>query len=602
VQRTTQERDNLSREYLRGPPEMCGIAGVVHPDGQAVSAGLLERMAATLAHRGPDGEGRFIQGNVGLVHRRLSIIDVDGGKQPLSAEGAVLVANGEIYNYLELRDELKVACITHSDCELPLYLYSRCGLKYINRLRGMYAVALYDGHRLVLSRDPFGIKPVYYVRSNGSFIFASQPSALLATGMVKRSLERNALVELLQLQFTTGSQTIFPEVRRVLPGETLVVEAGRITAAARQPAPMSQEPQPTTLNEALTKFESVMLESVMVHLRADVPCGLFLSGGIDSSVLLALMARIVHTPVKTFTVGFSNTDAADEREAARAIACCVGAEHVEVEFSEDDFWELLPQVTAAMDDPAADYAILPTFKLAREASKGLKVILSGEGGDELFAGYGRYRRAMRPWWLAGRKMHCRGIFDGLGVLRIDTHQWRKGITASERVEASWSRRRLQTAQNVDCADWLPNDVLAKLDRCLMAHGVEGRTPFLDAKVAQFACSLPDDLKIRHRLGKWLLREWLDKNLPAARAFEPKQGFTVPVGEWIARQGNRVGALVARQDCVREICNRGEVERVFNSSDPRARSAAWILLFYSLWYRCHILGLRPEGSVFDCLCD
>src|ERR1700730_5786431 len=215
---------------------MCGIAGVVHPEGQVVSADVLERMATALAHRGPDCGGNFRQGNVGLLERRLSIIDMDGGKQPLSEpEGAVLVANGEIYNYLELRDELKVAFVTHSDCEPPLYLYRRCGPGYVKRLRGMYAIALYDTRRLIPSRDPFGIKPVYYMRSGGSFIFASEPQALLATGVVQRSVERDALVELLQLQFTTGSQTIFSEIHRVLPGETLVVENGEITGAARQP-------------------------------------------------------------------------------------------------------------------------------------------------------------------------------------------------------------------------------------------------------------------------------------------------------------------------------------------------------------------------------
>jgi len=580
---------------------MCGIAGVVHQQGQGPNADMLDRMAAALAHRGPDGEGRFIHRNVGLVHRRLSVVDIDGGKQPLrEPEGAVLVANGEIYNHVELRDRLMTAFASRSDCEPPLHLYRRCGLEFVRSLRGMYALALYDGRRLILSRDPFGIKPLYYASCRGSVLFASEPNALLATGFVKPSLEPDALLELLQLQFTTGAQTIFAGLRRVQPGETLVVEDAEVTAAFRNPSMTSVKAQPTSMDNALAEFDRVMCESVTVHLRADVPCGLFLSGGIDSSVLLALMARITGASVRAFTVGFSDTRAADEREAAKAAAQWVGAEHIEVDFREQDFWETLPQVAAAIDDPTADYATLPTFKLAREAAKGLKVVLSGEGGDELFAGYGRYRRAMRPWWLGGRGTHRKGTFDGLGVLRIETRNWRKGISAAERLAFDRSPEPLQRAQHLDCAEWLPHDLLAKLDRCLMAHGVEGRTPFLDREVAQFAFSLPAHLKIRNGMGKWLLREWLHRNLPAAGAFERKRGFTVPVGEWIARQGKRIGPLVARQDCIQEICKSGEVERLFNRTDARSGLAAWVLLFYSLWHRRHVVGLHPNGTVFDCL--
>jgi asparagine synthase (glutamine-hydrolysing) len=314
------------------------------------------------------------------------------------------------------------------------------------------------------------------------------------------------------------------------------------------------------------------------------------------------MARTSAHRVRAFTAGFTDARAADERQAARALAHSVGAEHVEVDFSAQDFWALLPRVAAAMDDPAADYAILPTYKLAREAAKELKVVLSGEGGDEQFAGYGRYRRAMRPWWLGGRPMRTKGAFDGLGVLRMDVSGWRAGVAAAQQQEAGRWRSRLQAAQAVDRVDWLPHDLLTKLDRCLMAHGVEGRTPFLDPLVARFACSLPDNLKIKGQLGKWLLRSWLDRNCPAARAFDGKQGFTVPVGEWIVRQGQRVGPLVARQEGIAAICHGPEVERLFRSTDRRAGFAAWVLLFYALWHRRHIQGRVPEGDVFDCLRD
>jgi asparagine synthase (glutamine-hydrolysing) len=223
-----------------------------------------------------------------------------------------------------------------------------------------------------------------------------------------------------------------------------------------------------------------------------VPYGMFLSGGIDSSAILAMMARLNARPVKAFTIGFSRTDAIDERQAAHAVATELGAEHIEVEFRESDFWFLLPEIAQAMDDPAADYAVLPTYKLAATAREaGLKVILSGEGGDELFAGYGRYRSVTRPWWAGGKLLRARGNLDKLGLLRGDLAGWRDGVAAAELNSQRDGRTRLQVAQATDCADWLPNNLLIKLDRCLMAHGVEGRTPFLDPAVARFAFSLPD---------------------------------------------------------------------------------------------------------------
>jgi asparagine synthase (glutamine-hydrolysing) len=232
-----------------------------------------------------------------------------------------------------------------------------------------------------------------------------------------------------------------------------------------------------------------------------------------------MMARLNDRPVRTYTVGFSGTTVADERAHARTIAGLVGAEHTEIEFGEDDFWTLLPRIVADMDDPAADYAILPSWKLARTASRDLKVVLSGEGGDELFAGYGRYRSLSRPWWMGGRNIRAKGTFDGRGVLRNGMNTWRDGIAAAEITAAQPGRTRRQVAQATDCADWLPNDLLTKLDRCLMAHGLEGRTPLLDPEVAAVAFNLPDGFKLRDGLGKWLLRRWLEKVMPVAKPFE-----------------------------------------------------------------------------------
>ncbi|KIL99838.1 Asparagine synthetase glutamine-hydrolyzing [Paramagnetospirillum magnetotacticum MS-1] len=583
---------------------MCGIAGLMTPGGPPDET-VLDKLADALAHRGPDGRGRHVQGNVGLVQNRLSIIDLEGGRQPiLDGQGNAIVANGEVYNYLELKSDMAgQAFATGSDCEPPLHLYRHQGPAFARSLRGMYALAIHDGkaEKLILCRDPFGIKPLYLAEGSPGLAFASEPQALLAAGLVKPELDPVALAELLQLQFTTGTRTIFKGIRRLAPGETVVAEEGCVAESRRLPALPAGGPNEGGLDQLLDQLDDTLTESVELHQRSDVPYGMFLSGGIDSSVVLALMARLNPRGILAFTAGFPGTKVHDEREHARDLARAVGARHVEVEFTQSDFWALLPQVAAAMDDPAADYACLPTFKLAQEARKEVKVILSGEGGDELFGGYGRYRHAMRPWPLT-KSMRRKGTFDGLDVLRdgILSH-WRHGMKLAERVEAMPGRTRLQVAQAVDCADWLPNDLLAKADRCLMANGIEGRVPFLDPVVAAFAFRLPDHLKVRKGLGKWILRRWLETALPASRPFEKKRGFTVPVAEWIAARPE-IGHLVAHQPGIEEICHPGKVKRLFKDCTKDTGFACWTLLFYALWHQRHVLGKIPDGDAFSALAE
>ncbi len=591
---------------------MCGIAGVVNADGSAPSAELLDRLTEALGHRGPDGQGRYVSDGVGLVQTRLAIVDLETGDQPFFAGTrrggrAALVANGEIYNDLDLRRELKGTVFSSgSDCEPPLHLYLKHGEEFARRLRGMYALAIHDPDekRLVLARDPFGIKPLYYMETAAGFAFASEPQALFKAGLAEPKLRARGRDEVLQAQFTSGSETIFKGVKRVPPGQTLIVEGGKVVRRFLHQALPDGGPVSLSVAEALKGLDRHLNDTVGVHQRADVPYGMFLSGGIDSSVLLAMMDRLNERPVQAFTIGFEGGDVHDERNHARKLAKAAGAEHVEVSFGEDDFWRLLPRVAEIMDDPAADYACLPTYKLAQTVrDAGLKVVLSGEGGDEMFGGYGRYRRAMRPRFFGGRPMRARGVFDGLEILN-GGQNWREGIMAAEAHAARPGRSRLQTVQAADCADWLPNDLLTKLDRCLMAHGVEGRVPFLDVKFAAFAFSLPDRLKVRRNLGKWVLRKWLSTGLPESKAFSRKRGFTVPVGAWIAGKGRELGPLVAAEPGVRAACRPGAVEALFASlaggRESRAGMAAWNLLFYALWHRSHILGLEKGGDVFEAL--
>jgi asparagine synthase (glutamine-hydrolysing) len=580
---------------------MCGIAGVMTRDGAPPAAQALDSMLRALSHRGPDGSGRHLGGDTALVQTRLAIIDLETGDQPLyEPDGAALVANGEIYNYIELRAAMpETPFRTQSDCEPALFLYRRDGVRFAERLRGMYAIAIHDpadGGRLVLARDPFGIKPLYYAEGAHGLAFASEPTALLAAGFSGRTLDEDARDTLLQLQFSCGAQTPIAGIRRVLPGETLVVRHGRVVERHRIRALPEGGPEPVSEAAALERLDMALRDSVSVHQRSDVPVGLFLSGGIDSTAVLSLMAELNETPVVAFTAGFDVPGATDERAHARALAEQLETEHHEITFGEQDFHRLLPAIAAAVDDPAADYAVLPSWALAERAAQELKVVLCGEGGDEMLAGYGRYRSVLRPWWLGGKTIRGRGVFDRLDVLRRAPMGWRDSILAREAQDRPAGRSRLQTAQAIDCEDWLPNDLLTKLDRCLMAHGLEGRTPFLDPVVADAAFRLPDTLKIRGGQGKYLLRKWLDGRLPAADAFSAKRGFTVPVGRWIAADGARLGAAVAAQPCIEEIAHPDRVRALFRDADKRRKDhAAWVLLFYALWYKAAVEGKDTRGA-------
>ncbi len=589
---------------------MCGIAGLMTIDGTTPASELLDRLAGALHHRGPDGHGRLVSAGIGLVQTRLAIIDLTTGNQPIYASPgaakrpAAIVANAEIYNYIELREQLRDATFaTQSDCEPPLHLYLRHGLDFVDHLRGMYALAIYDAERdrLVLARDPFGIKPLYYVENSRGFAFASEPAALIEAGIVEPVLNADGRRELLQLQFTTGRGTAFAGIERVLPGETLAIERGRVVERRRRAALPKAGVESIRDERALIDLDVQLNDTVGLHQRSDVPYAMFLSGGVDSSILLAMMARLNARPVHAFTAGFPDTDANDERQHARAVAKAARAIHHDVPVSEGDFVTRLPAVAAALDDPTTDYAALPTFLLAERArAEGFKVVLSGEGGDELFAGYSRYRSYIRPRIFGGRDMRRRGTFDDLDLLRDPATGWRDGIVSAEAEARAAGGTPLQLAQATDCADWLPNDLLIKVDRCLMAHGVEGRVPFLDVEMAKFAYRLPDRLKVRRNHGKWLLRQWLEAGLPVAKPLARKRGFTVPVAAWIAKLGKRLGPLVAAQPGVAEACYPDRVEALFAATGKHQGQAAWALLFFALWHQHHILRRPADGDIFATL--
>jgi asparagine synthase (glutamine-hydrolysing) len=601
---------------------MCGIAGQL-----GGSDSRAPQMIAALTHRGPDGIRVEETAAAALAHARLSIIDLEGGWQPLHAAGSTVIGNGEIYNYVELaRDhQLTDQLSTGSDFEPFLHLYAREGEAAFDRLRGMYALALIgaDG-RCWLARDPFGIKPLYVMEHAGGLAFASEPRAFFEAGLMARALDERAAAELLAFNYTLGAGTMFHGLRRLAPGEVVEVRDGRMVSGWRRkwlPSPLAGEgvsrrltdegskalatsnssaasnarplgpssdrlrrpPSPARGEGALLDaLDQVLEDSVRVHQRSDVPYGLFLSGGIDSTTIATLMARLNERPVTAYTCGFDVAGAADERATAERVARALHLDWRETRFGEADFWRILPQVAWALDDPTADYATLPTYKLAEAAKGTLTVVLTGEGGDELFGGYGRYRRALRPAWLGGRPAEPRP--DDPKLLA----RWRAEAVAPRGLTP------LQQSQWADIATWLPNDLLLKLDRCLMAHGLEGRTPFLDREVATFAFPLPDRFKVRGRYGKWLLRKWLERHCPAAEPWARKQGFTVPVEAWIAPRAADIARRVGRVEAVRKLRTNEQVAAAFA---PGPSGQRWPLLFFAVWSLIHLEGASPKDALF-----
>lgn len=588
---------------------MCGIAGIALRPHQTIKEWQKKALVQALRHRGPDGQGEWTTNTAVLIHTRLSIVDVEHGKQPLLSNNQfATVVNGEIYNDPELRNLNKnYNFLTKSDSECVIPLWEKFHEEYTEKLRGMYAVALVDNGRgvVVLSRDPFGIKPLYYTCTDKGIAFASEPQALLKAGFAKAKIDFSALSTLLQLQFYSGSNTIFQGIKRLAPGENLIIKDGEIIKKLQKPVVNFEKRKIFDVKPALDELDEVLTKSVEVHQRADVPLGLFLSSGIDSSILLKLMQRLGREKrLCAWTARFETNKepgGVDESKQAALLAKEVGAQHHIFSITQQQVWQYLPQIVNCMDDPAFDYAIIPTWFLAKDASQSVKVILSGEGGDELFAGYGRYRKVSRPFWLGGKKLYSKPIFYNTSLLKFSNAQWRNKIRDMEQKSLNFDLTRLTQAQWLDINTWLPDDLLLKLDRCLMAHGVEGRVPFLDKKVAEFSFRLADTLKINQGKGKWILRKWLEKNFPSAEPFAPKQGFTVPIGLWIEQNALTLAPLVTKQQGIKAIFDTTQILKLFEKASGRKeRHMAWNILCYALWHKIYIMGYSPMGSTCELL--
>jgi asparagine synthase (glutamine-hydrolysing) len=580
--------------------------------GAAANPLQLRAMAQRLAHRGPDHQGLHTDGGLGLAHTRLSIIDLGGGDQPLYADDGrlSLIANGEIYNYIELRAELEQRgrrFATASDCETILHAYAEHGDDFLDRLHGMFAFALHDRARgrLILARDRLGIKPLYLARTADGWAFASELKALLPV-IGKPALNAHALAQYLQCQFSTGRATLCAGIERLLPGEVLTLEAGGGLTRRQYWSPRQIQPAALGFDEAAARFDELMHTVMIEHMRADVPFGLFLSGGLDSSLLLALLSRFKGEPIRTFSVGFPDSPRGTELDLAAQLAQQYGSRHTVLRPTGQDMLQRLPLSVWAADDLMRDFANLPTLMLAEAAGAELKVVFSGEGGDEVFAGYGRYRRQGIQRWLknlfhpGSGGFRTTGNFRGLertlfgAPLQEAAREWRSDfISAWQSCPSAWSD--LQRMQYVDLTTALPDNLLVKVDRMLMAYGVEGRVPFLDHRIVEFGLALRDTLKIRRARGKDFIRRWAVQFLPPGHLQAPKRGFTVPMSAWLTGDTlDRLERVLYASPAIREWFQpqavRGLVERQRRGRNVTKNLGA--LLQFALWHRIFIEG---DGS-------
>lgn len=620
---------------------MCGICGLARvddprhrPDTDALAA-----MSRALVNRGPDSHGEVVSGPVALAARRLSIIDLEHGDQPLTGQSDAVhvVQNGEIFNYRALRDELASAghsFASEGDTEVIAHLYERHGLGFASRLRGMFAVAIWDESRsrLVLARDRFGIKPLVWTHAGGELAFASDLRALRHAPQFAGEVDDVALNSFLTFNSVPGPRTILEGARKLGAGELLIWERGgeprteRFARPAPPPAGAGRRESTTAL---ATELRERLADSVRAHLVADVPVGVFLSGGVDSGTLTALASAATAQPVKTFSIGFSEASF-NELDNARAVARRYGTDHHELVL-EPDAVELFPRLAASFDEPFGDSSALPTYLVSELAAKSVKVVLSGEGSDELFGGYYTYvadriSPALRlPAALARplverlpastrrvsldymAKRFVRGVSGG----PLERHHAWKEIFSADTRERLLSRgangdplvslreRYAETAgaeplvrlQDLDFGTYLVDDLLVKTDRASMAHSLEARVPFCDVEVAEFAMALPRRARVRGLRKKWLLREAVRPLLPAEIVDGRKRGFSAPVAAWLRGEMRTFMRDVLAPETLRRqgYLEPAPVQRLIelhlSGSEDLSRQL-WGLLALTLWHEHH----------------
>ncbi len=622
---------------------MCGIVGIVRPGSASVDEALLRRMADAVQHRGPDEEGFYVNGSVGLGMRRLAIIDLKGGQQPIpNHDGtAWIVFNGEIYNYLELRDQLEKlghSFHTNSDTEAIIHAYDQYGADCPNHLRGMFAFAIWDERtqELFLARDRVGKKPLLYAQVNGDFVFGSEFSALLLHPRISREVDTEALHYYLSFMCVPAPLTAYRAIRKLEPGHSLRLRKGEVTVQQYWQPDFSKKLD-ISEEEAGERAVAILRDAVKVRLMSEVPLGAFLSGGIDSSAVVALMSEESSEPVKTFSIGFEEQDFS-ELHHARRVAEHFGASHHEF-IVRPDALEVLPILVEHYGEPYADSSAIPTYYVARETRKHVTVALNGDGGDEAFAGYERYaamrfaekyrrlppflrqsivqqalellpssetrrsrvrdaKRFLRAASLpkVERYMSWVSVFDTEAKNDLYSDSFRqetRNMATSDLLEPWFKNSNgsgiVDAALLADIKTYLPNDLLVKVDIASMAVSLEARSPFLDHHLIEFAASLPENMKVRGLTTKYLLKRSLRRLLPPENLSRRKMGFGVPIGHWFRGKLEPFlrETLLSDKAGNRGLFKKEVVHRMVELHTRGERDHShqlWTLLMLELWFK------------------
>ncbi|HVE55221.1 MAG TPA: asparagine synthase (glutamine-hydrolyzing) [Pyrinomonadaceae bacterium] len=629
---------------------MCGINGIAfsRKSKRRIDRRALEAMRDVQFHRGPDDGGTFIEENVGLGHRRLSIVDVSHGAQPMFNEdgSCVIIYNGEIYNHADYREELEAkghVYQTHCDTETILHLYEEYGAKCVEKLRGMFAFAIWNRREktLFIARDRLGVKPLYYVHdSDGNLFFGSEIKTLLEVNAIKPELNYNALPDQLANHGTSFDETLFKNVKRLLPGHSLLWQDGNLRIEEFWDVKFEPKHEEKSDAEFIREWREMFKHSVKLRLMADVPLGMFLSGGIDSSAICAMMSEMVDEPIKTFSVGFKEREA-NEFEYARIVANAYGTEHHEITITPEQFFAELPNLVWHEDEPLGFIASVPLYFVSKLAQKHVKVVLTGEGSDEILAGYGRYAKAvsllnygekyesLTPNFVREIVRSGASRFGGklnrtfltrtadienlfLDNFAVFSKAMQKNLLSNEtkaRIEEQnpyfyqnkWlektdARDVLDKLLYVDTKTYL-HELLMKQDQMSMAASIESRVPFLDHKLVEFTAQMPTNMKLRGRETKFLLREAMKGILPAEILERSKMGFPVPLGNWFRGEFRHVvdDYVLSERAAARGIFDADftrEIARRHNAGE-NMDERLWFLVNFEIWQRRFFDGETAE---------
>jgi asparagine synthase (glutamine-hydrolysing) len=608
---------------------MCGISGLLYTDpARTVDAHVVERMRAVAKHRGPDDSGIYLDANVGFGFNRLSIIDLSGGHQPMSNEdgSATIIFNGEIYNFQEIQRDLSSRghrFRTHSDTEVILRAWEEYGENCVTHLRGMFAFAIWDSRRKLLfaARDRIGIKPFYYYFDGEQFVFASEIKSLLEAPGIAREIDTAALADYLYHGYVPAPHTLLRGIWKLPPAHSIVVQPPNHRIKSYWEMPLDG-PSPVNERDALEEFGNLIQETLRLHLISDVPLGAFLSGGIDSSSVVALMRRVGVQDIETFSIGYDSTES--ELGYAKLVADRYHTDHYELRLTPSGFRDILPKIVWHMDEPVADAPSIPLYYLSQFARQRVTVALSGEGSDEIFSGYNIYnimlafekanripfaraagalaeRRARKYGSMLGQPLESRyggvsRIFPLHAVSRLLSLRTSAADPHGSLAAAYARCRRLPALLRmsyIDLTTWLPDDLLVKADRMSMANSLELRVPFLDHKVVEFASRLPLDLRIRGKVNKYLLKRFMTPYLPPEIVHREKKGFPVPKKTWFRTDlaGFARETLLATEGASRQFFPAREIEGILRAHQRRDCSdQIYALLVFDEWYRAFS---RPE---------